>query len=490
MPRDLRPLVARNATNGISRAEAQRDQIYAWLEELRMAEGVELLVVKSPPYNPKIWVAVEAWAPVGDAGVTQRRRVEIEIAPRDFCRWPCELTLTRKESPRTKIYRGVVDFTRDNAAAVLRYVLGQVQDARFGLARCRTYPWQFWRPANRPMGLEPDFTGRLPAVLLAFALLPALVALLARAMDVFYPLARFAMYAVIGIGLVVVLAWWLNVNLANAWRTLAGGWSAGGVAASGRPDHLGARDLRSAIVLLALLLLSCIALFVPALGALFLVGAVAVGVANFYRRRLVLSGGRPEREPRSLLRLDSWQALLIGLGHERDAVREALLAALRTNVDLSWTVTEERLWYWSVDGKEEREQIVVGLRSALVFVHIYGYDRDLYVGWDAHVNRGMWIESPVGRGISRDTGALCDVRTIVGGARIATEYDITDANCVLERVHAILTRIVKRKLAEHALDQEIDFSIVREQRKGLTQDDSQRSARRPLLSALGLRRKA
>lgn len=489
LPRDLRPIIARNLTNGISRAEAVRDQIYDWFETLRTSQGVDLLVVKSPPYDAKVWVAVEAWAPVGGEGMTQRRRVEIEIAPRDFCRWPCELTVTRKTSPRTKVDRGVVDFTQENATAVLRWVLGETPNARFGLSRCRVHPWQFWRPRNSPLGLDPDFIGGLPAVLVAFVLLPFVVGAVAAMLEVRSVFAAFAIHVVLAVALVALLAWWRNVDFVNAWRTLAGGRLVASVGAAPAADANGARDMRNAIILIALFLLSCIAFFVPALRLLFVAAAVVIGVANFYRTRLSLSGGRPAAEPRSLLRLDSWQALLIGLGRERDAVKAALLADLRTNADASWTVSEERLWHWSIDGKEEREQIVVGLRSALVFVHIYAYDRDLYVGWDAHVNRGQWVESLVGSGVSRETGALCDVRTIVSGTRLANEYDITDANCVLERVHAILTRIVKRKLAEHELDQEIDFSIVREQRQGLTRDDSQK-ARRPLLSALGLRRKA
>ena len=98
MNQDLRPLVSRNSSNGVSRAEAKRDEIHAWFEELAAAEGVQIMLVKAPPHNASIWVAIEAWVPVGGDDFTRRSRAEIEIVPRDFCRWPVEIKLTLKET--------------------------------------------------------------------------------------------------------------------------------------------------------------------------------------------------------------------------------------------------------------------------------------------------------------------------------------------------------------------------------------------------------
>jgi len=67
---------------------------------------------------------------------------------------------------------------------------------------------------------------------------------------------------------------------------------------------------------------------------------------------------------------------------------------------------------------------------------------------------------------------------------------VSDANCVLERVHAVITRVLRRKLAERRLDQEIDFSIVREQRAGLTGGEAEERRRGPRLSLPGFGRKA
>src|SRR5205807_10607734 len=62
--------------------------------------------------------------------------------------------------------------------------------------------------------------------------------------------------------------------------------------------------------------------------------------------------------------------------------------------------------------------------------------------------------------------------------------------CVLERVHAVVTRVLRRKLAEHRLDQEIGFKIVREQRAGITGEDRDKHREKPRLSLPGFGRKA
>ena len=177
MSQDLRPLVPRNVTNGISLAEAHRDEIYSWFEEWSRQEGVEILLVKSPPFSPNVWVAAETWLPIGAPGMSKRSRIEIEIIPRDSCRWPIELEIVLKESSRTRAFLGLIDFSRENAAALLRYLLGKSAQAEFGFKYCRVRVearnkaetpivgyrpaavspmqlaltgLQFWRPRKRP----------------------------------------------------------------------------------------------------------------------------------------------------------------------------------------------------------------------------------------------------------------------------------------------------------------------------------------------------
>jgi len=519
MSQDLRPLVPRNATNGISLAEAHRDEIYSWFEEWSRQEGVEILLVKSPPFSPNVWVAAETWLPIGAPGMSKRSRIEIELIPRDSCRWPIELEIVLKESSRTRAFLGVIDFSRENAAALLRYLLGKSAQAEFGFKYCRVRVearnkiettivgyrlaavsrmqqaltgLQFWRPRNRPVALKPDVVGRLPTLLLLFA---AVGQFSAKGQGVVDRMPGvFVFHLIAGAVIVGVALYLLDVSVVRAWQYLSGGRAAAGAPAN--PSEAASVDVAArrdvlGVVALAIMFLMSLFLLDPISNAVVFGGlAVLVWILNIYRRRLIWTTGRPEADPRIMVRMDSWQALLIGLGSERDAVRDAVVAELKSNADASWSVAEERIWHWGLDGKEERQQTVVSFRSALAFLHFTAYGSDLYVAWDAHINRGTWTEKPVGRGTSVETGALCEVHTIAPAQRTISEYDVSDANCVLERVHAVVTRVLRRKLAEHRLDQEIDFSIVREQRAGITGEERDKHREKPRLSLPGFGRKA
>ena len=429
MSQDLRPLVPRNATNGISLAEAHRDEIYSWFEEWSRQEGVEILLVKSPPFSPNVWVAAETWLPIGAPGMTKRSRIEIELIPRDSCRWPIELEIVLKESSRTRAFLGVIEFSRENAAALLRYLLGKSAQAEFGFKYCRVRvearnkaettivgyrraavsPMQraltgleFWRPRNRPVALKPDVVGRLPMLLFLFAGVGQLSAKDPGVVGV--PPGVFVFHLIAGAVIVGVALYLLDVSVVRAWQYLSGGRAAAGAPAN--PSEAASVDVAArrdvlGVVALAIMFLMSLVLLNPAYNMVIFVGLAAlVWILNIYRRRLIWSTGRPEAEPRIMVRMDSWQALLIGLGSERDAVHDAVVAELQTNADASWSVAEERIWYWGVDGKEERQQTVVNFRSALAFLHFTAYGGDLYVAWDAHINRGTWTEKPVGRGTS------------------------------------------------------------------------------------------
>jgi hypothetical protein len=120
----------------------------------------------------------------------------------------------------------------------------------------------------------------------------------------------------------------------------------------------------------------------------------------------------------------------------------------------------------------------------MVFCQIYGYDQELYVGWDAHLNSGQWVEETVVTGIDKQTGALTQVNTVRPGFQRLTEYDIVDVNCLLEWTHLQLVQLLQRLMEERKIDQEIDFKILRGERQGLTgqqaTEEAQQAARRRL----------
>lgn len=132
----------------------------------------------------------------------------------------------------------------------------------------------------------------------------------------------------------------------------------------------------------ALAILGLLMLLVSGFGLLFLAGA-AIALYQLRRRRVVVrSSGKPEAEPRKLHIVDSWQAVVPRLGEDAGLLRERFMNALQDPPisGFSWHV--ENIWYWGLDGKVEREQIVLNLRRSMVFCQVYEYDQELYVGWD------------------------------------------------------------------------------------------------------------
>ncbi len=212
------------------------------------------------------------------------------------------------------------------------------------------------------------------------------------------------------------------------------------------------------------------------LTATFVVGVFLIAAAALFfyllsrRYRLVRNSGRPESEPRTLLRVDSWQTVMTGLGDAADSLRQRFLQLLHEPDAEHFRQRVEHISYWSQDGLEEREQIVLQFNRGIVFCQIYQYDHDLYVGWDGHLNLGVWVEKKVATGVDRLSGKLVQVNTVESGVERVTEYDITDLSCLMERTHAKLTRLVKELMEERKIEQEVDFRILRGERQDLTRE--------------------
>lgn len=220
--------------------------------------------------------------------------------------------------------------------------------------------------------------------------------------------------------------------------------------------------LSIALALLVIVGLSTVALF--GLGLLF--WALAGVVYWLIRKRpwIVRNDGKPDGEPRALFRMDSWQTVLFDLGPERTMVRDRLVRAFDEELNEQCRYHPERVWYWGLDGKEEREQLVLTSGRGIVFCQIYAYGRDLYVGWDGHLNRGQWVEQTLASGIDKLSGNPVGVSRVVPGTQEASEYDLADLSCLMEWTHAQVVKLLRQLIAEKRIDQEIDFSIQRAER--------------------------
>lgn len=190
--------------------------------------------------------------------------------------------------------------------------------------------------------------------------------------------------------------------------------------------------------------------------------------------QLVRSAGKPLAEPRFPLYLDAWQTVVFGAGADADPIRERLMARFAGAQQQRFACRVERIWRWGLDGKTEREQIVLRHGRGIVYAQIYSYGSDLYVGWDAHMNLGTWIEKPIASGIDRETGERVRVMTVTHGVQPTTEYDLVDVNCLLEWTHAQVTQVLRQYIRERQIDQEIDFTIIRGDRQRATRSEEKR----------------
>ena len=193
--------------------------------------------------------------------------------------------------------------------------------------------------------------------------------------------------------------------------------------------------------------------------------AIYLGLRLARRKSIVRIDGKPDDEPRALIRVDSWQTVLFDLGAETAIVRERFRKMLEAGLDSQRRFRVERHWYWGLDGKEEREQWVLTAGRAIVFCQIHQYGKDLYVGWDGHLNRGQWVEQTVASGIDKATHNPITISRVVPGTQPVTEYDLADLSCLMEWVHAQAVKLLKQLITEKNIDQEIDFKIQRAERQ-------------------------
>jgi len=177
--------------------------------------------------------------------------------------------------------------------------------------------------------------------------------------------------------------------------------------------------------------------------------------------------GKPNEEPRLLIPFDSWQTLVSDIGNEKYKIIEEIQEKFNAIIDResNLKIFKEDISYWGINGKEEKEQLVCIFNRSYVFINIYDYGKDLYIGWNANLNYGTWEEYKVTEGYTNGYLKNIDLFSVQVGWKEVNEYDLSDANFLLETVHSNITQIVKRIIKEREIDQEIDFSIVRESRK-------------------------
>jgi len=247
-----------------------------------------------------------------------------------------------------------------------------------------------------------------------------------------------------------------------------------------RPDWMNIGMPALAIALLA----------IPFVGPVLTVGVfVWLHLRSRKQQTYVLTSGKPIKDPRTLQWMDSWQASITGLGSLATKVRDGLLSRLRDNAPEDALIEVEKIGYWGTDRWVERDQLVITNRRAIGFVHIVSYGDTLYVAWECHLNSASWVEKKLATGVDRVSGLNVVANGVVAGWHRLNEYDLSDSNFLAEWMHEAVKREVKLRMAEHKIDQEIDFTVQRESRKEAlgnpeANDETRRKSRKNVFKRL------
>jgi hypothetical protein len=192
------------------------------------------------------------------------------------------------------------------------------------------------------------------------------------------------------------------------------------------------------------------------------------------RTRSVAVVYKPDFEPRRPRLLDAWHAVVPVDPNEVEQVRKRLFEVIETSPIPDMKAAVETYGYFGHNGYLERDQLVVRLRQALVYVHVYGFRGELFVGWDACLNLARWGETPPVS--SRVEGNhLIQYRSIQPAIHAPNEYDLIDLNLLSELVHRRLKDEIKKTLDEREIREEIDFTIIRGAREAALKSEPDES---------------
>jgi hypothetical protein len=474
--RSTEPFLARDPRSVWARATEMRDLIYdavaVTCKELRM----KTLVNRSSDFSYPAWVSLEAWLVTDVPDAVQRRFCVFAIRPMPYSRFEFEITINCERDGERGSYGPYEPEVAKCVPEWVKYILDKGQRPDTIRFRIRKFSWQFWYSKNVVVRLSPDLLALVANISIVAATVFGLSA-------VKLPESFWLLIAVIAIGGAAagyVSLWKLGRVRINSsqrqlfWQT----WLSKHLVARLRPNTLNLAANISAITAVVSFLYSID--FLDSVG--LPIAFVSLGIAlaclavRWRRREVVINPGRPIAEPRKLRVVDNWQVMVTDLGDKWASVREQLIDRFNEgpNSNIQWR--EERISYLTPDRKQEREQLVLSQGRGIVFCHVYPYGKDLFIGWDSHVNYGRWDEVELARGFDSELKKPAIVNTVVPGVARINEYDLIDLNSLTEWVHSRVVDIVSLAVEEYKIDQEIDYKINRSPRESLLRDQDTRAA--------------
>jgi len=207
------------------------------------------------------------------------------------------------------------------------------------------------------------------------------------------------------------------------------------------------------------------------------VAALIVAALIAYRRRHAISvTSQPMMPPRNLHLVDSWHAVVAGLGDDHQRFIQRLVNRISQTSEFGVTCQPEVYGYRTPNGYEERERLVVIKGQGHVHVHMHPSGADMFVGWQAFLNWAQWTETkPIS--VKTTSGQQTEFRELGTGLYVPNQLDLMDLNSLTELVHRRIERELKAILKEKAIDQQIDFKIIRGDRdRALDKNQHQQGA--------------
>ena len=194
------------------------------------------------------------------------------------------------------------------------------------------------------------------------------------------------------------------------------------------------------------------------------IGFIWLAFAAYWRKKIVAVPMQPLAPPRNPGLVDSWNAVVPGLGGDYVSIKRRLLTKLAEVQAAGAECRAEVYSYRTPNGYEERERLVLSKGQSLVHVHIVQFGNDVYVGWQAHLNWAGWGETNPAATRTAN-GAEIEYRELRPGFYVPQTFDLIDLNSLSELVHRRIEDELKAVLREKQIDQEIDFQIVRGDRE-------------------------
>jgi len=189
-------------------------------------------------------------------------------------------------------------------------------------------------------------------------------------------------------------------------------------------------------------------------------GLAATAFIVHQRTRRIAVPDQPTIAPNNLVLVDSWHTVISGLGADANEVKQRVWHAVGSDGASGIKLARHTYTYWTPTGYEQRDRIVADKGQTIVHTHVYPFGGDLFVGWQAYLNCAQWGETGAVSKLVAN-GVLTEFRDLRPVFYSPNPLDLIDLSSLGELVHRHLTREIKALLTERAIDDDVDFEIVR-----------------------------